>query len=530
MFEFNNRRAARGVLTVAIVCIGALSGCSDSPERSAWRKVREAIDEARRHCDSAIAKMANPTYTVDGKSVPIGGLPKRVAADRIKLAPAGTLDENALKHLQLAQRGLSEVFSENRDDLDGEAQAIALAVLGRIATLKGTYHAMSASISQDKAISAHTSASIVLGMMATRLQLMKYYDSVIAMSNEDVEEMIASAGEEIDKSKARLTEVQGETAALGSERDTLAAGNNDQMKKSRKLRLDSELASGEKRLELLRQAQDIEAQVGEATSRIARIELSTESLNIEEKALRSQIAFNEEKIAVAKEIIAERQAGDRRSIDSYQSFCDALAAARVRVEDLAGEIADACEEADVAEDLALSVFDLAGQHFYESRNLEKSSARGPSVDQAQALMSRGDLQTLQLALHALNTKLVADVRATWAQLPQEEGMPSELIRRLEGYVTNPPETRESGAKDYGEAVGLLKKSLRSLRGDDRIWIYQGMLANAYMAQYRMSPADHELLANAEEQLRSAIEGRDGSRYLRDLVKLQQLLYKMQQAS
>ena len=57
-----------------------------------------------------------------------------------------------------------------------------------------------------------------------------------------------------------------------------------------------------------------------------------------------------------------------------------------------------------------------------------------------------------------------------------------------------------------------------------------MLANAYMSQYRMSPADRELLANAEIQLRSAIEGREGWRYIRDLVKLQQLLFKMQQAS
>ena len=184
-----------------------------------------------------------------------------------------------------------------------------------------------------------------------------------------------------------------------------------------------------------------------------------------------------------------------------------------------GRMVAAWEQANVDEGEAIAAYKKAGDAFGRSVRLEKTRA---------VVAETGDLH---MAAGRLYVRRIAFIdRLAWSTKtilgPGAKGTAD--LAKVEELASSPGKEalRESAEKDFTDAVKSYKIALRqiaSTRVDPKLrWVYQGQLASARLALYRVT-GDAEVLAEARKDLDDALEDKESSPHLKSLVRLREMM-------
>jgi len=153
---------------------------------------------------------------------------------------------------------------------------------------------------------------------------------------------------------------------------------------------------------------------------------------------------------------------------------------------------------------------------------------------ASAYLAMAEIRSRQLQT-AKDNALLAD-RIAAAAKAMGLAVPA-VVGQLKAFKAADAETRKLAEEDYKRAEDDLLAVLRSHLNDRTIghsvgecigsnirWIYQGQLADTYLGHYRLT-GDKAVLAQAEEFVKKALEGKERSPYLTPVRRLKVVIDK-----
>ena len=143
-----------------------------------------------------------------------------------------------------------------------------------------------------------------------------------------------------------------------------------------------------------------------------------------------------------------------------------------------------------------------------------------------AWLTSGQVRSSQLATAKANDDLAKAVADLWRKLGRSSSPPTA---GLKGYLSKPPETKEQAVKDFktaqAELEKIARKNLKTSKGGDLKWIYQAELANAYLAEYRLTRKS-AVLKLAKDTVAAALEDKQASPFLEPVRELAKLIDEM----
>jgi len=526
-----NGLLARVAAITALLTIAA-AGCSD-PKRTADRKVREEVDAAQRLAYKALGLMAGAVYKVDGQVAPLIP-PRGRAAEVTDVQPAAALHPRAWEDLEAAERRLSEVLRQHGQAASDDIQGLAYATLGQVLIVKGHYQDFSAKAPRDEAMEAIVQAErdcLTAGAWAALLDRQEQSGSDVAA---EAEKMLSSARSDIEGLKTRIAQTTETMASFRKTIQSLQARSEELIPKARNLRVDIQLASGQKGMELIDQVLSLEKEVNENASSIAGIEGNLELREAELRDLEEARKEAEARVEVASSIIEARQATATRRAGEQASVRAALDKARSQARQAADRVVGACRDAAKAEDVAADAYDLAAKKLEHAVRLQDSSGRAAALgEQADALWALGNLQARRLELRGRCLRLVERISAAWAAdqpAPQEaEGAkaaerpkspPPEFAMAILQYLPEAEQVRTAAEANYELAAGLYGQAADSVAPQVR-WLYQGHQAAVHLAFHQLTNR-YDVLLKARTTLDEALKDKRESPYLAYLLDLERL--------
>lgn len=521
------RKTQRTVARFFLVACAAalLAGCTDTKPREAGRKILDEVDIATRRYDRALSLLANPVFKAKGEFPPTplaaepGGAPPRYEKADIEIVHPETVNPKALDALKQAETGLAKVLAENEALAPKAEKALAHLILARLKSLKGYYFAAKANLARGRALGAIAQAEPTTTEVKTHVAMINYHKTVVGLSNQDIEQLIAKAEKDLVAWNAELKEVNTKLTAIKAEKQRLLAENQARMAEARKKRVASRLANGQKSLDLLNEALAIEEETNRAVSRVDIVEAETVSLNVARGDVVVRVASAKQRITVAQDILKGRKQNTGQDRDELEKIARSLAVVLKRLEEQAGMIGENCATAAAAEKQADEAYRQAREHLESSRSFPSAKAHEAMAEEADVLMSTGRLAAARLELHVRATRLVGRVKKLWPQAAPDRKAP-QIVDRIAAYLAEPDNVRKDGEKDFRKAADLYKRAGANMERHLK-WVYKGQEAGAYIALYYLTE-DNMVLGQARKVLGDALQGREASPLLAAVRELEKI--------
>jgi len=330
--------------------------------------------------------------------------------------------------------------------------------------------------------------------------------------------MLDSAGTDQKQFAAKVGELKGKIAANEQLKQQLNESGKARMEEARKIRVESRLAGGQKGLDLLRKALDIEAAVNKDNSKVDAAEAESISLKVELADYELQLAASNQQIQMAKEILQGRETAAGEVKKQLDAATQELAGVVKKLEEATGRIGGACETASVAETASAEAYEKARKHLEGSRSFPLHKSDQAMAEEADVLVARGEMNAARLELQTRLTRLTDRMEKLLPQALPGSSLPS--LEKIKGYVPKLAEVKESAEKDFREATNLYKKALAAMKSEYR-WVCQGQVAAAYLGLYNLTRDSADLEA-AKSAAGEALKGREQSPYASDLKDLENI--------
>ena len=446
----------------------------------------------------------------------------------------------ALESLVKAETGLVRALvqygSRRRDD----EQALAQEMLGNILMLKAEYHRASAIADKQEARNTWALADRSASMVQTYAALERYYDQLAALSDRDLTATVSAAQQAAAKAKTEAEAAQAEITSLRDRAGQLRQTDERLIPQVRKLRMDSEQATGQKAMELMDQALKLESQVNENVSALGALENALDRRETDLGDLTAALASAESRRKIAEAIISARKGHAASSRSEKESIEVQLTKARADLQDEATRLAGVCERIAQAEDTAATAYTQAIVKHEGARRLRpRGQDAATTARLADARWALAEMKDQSLDLRQRNLLLLARLAAASspgattgpqplttasatapALTPEDLAAVPAFAKGILAYVPNPEQTRAEAIENYQQAGTLYETASRQVPSQLR-WAYQGQAAAAYIALYRLSH-DPEARAKAKEALDQALENKRESPFLASVVELERL--------
>lgn len=470
-----------GLVCVTIWTLG-LTGCSDSPERTARKQLVEATRQADEFCRAAMAEMANPSFDASAPKV-------------------ATLLDSARKQLNSAINDNSQFAA----DLPSE-MAMAKASLAEIENVEAQYKSAAARELMAKCDS----------MMNNIFELLVATQT--AASAADVAKQQSSfdrsaLATKIEQNSAKITETQTRlkniSAALDEKKVKLGQLTSDMNEKSLKsetlMRQSQKLPAGKSRAPL-DEALKLNDEVGKLQKELTKGESSAASLAMLIESLQLKIKSLQEYGKTLE--------------DSKKTMSDLAVAAQAKADlldraaaDIRKQLADKC-----------SGFSAVQKEFCTNAiacqtGLEKSADLLKRALQSAPEDFRSSMQTRQAALGLAAASMGLDLISykkqvmTLQESLNKGGMNISISDDLKDIQA--PELAKSAAANCETAIASLERTLRTTPSNGKWRVHSALAsANVTLCRARLASGDTSLadsaLKNAESQLK---EARDKSKWL-----------------
>ena len=526
------RRIAAIVLATLVI-----GGCSNTQE-SADQKASQEIDAAGRLVSKAAGLMSGAVYKVNGEYPQLTRM-GRARGEVTEVQPAWTPHPQAWQDLETAENRLNEALRTYGQASEG-IQAAAYSAMGQVLLAKGWYQDLSANAARQEAseaIAQAEKACLASGAWAAMLERVQGASDVEPQARE----MLSSAGAEIEGLDAQITETSQSIASMRQQVQSLQARNEEIIPKARNMRVDIQLAGGDKGLELTEQVLAIDKEINTNASGIAKLEGDLELR--EASRLESQEAKKraEARVAAAKSILEGSNASAIGHAKDQAAVRAAMEKARNDARQATDRVVAACAVAAKAENLAVDAFDLAAKKSQRAAGLETGTARAAATsEEADSLWSLANLHARRLQLRNRCVMLSERLAEAWAESPavavkagdsptatqsaRQAAKPSlptpEFAKPLLEYMAEAEETWKSAAGNYQQAAELYGQAAELVPPQAR-WVYQGHQAAAYLALHRLTNQT-DALDLARSILEEALKDKRESPYLASLVDLEKL--------
>jgi hypothetical protein len=145
-----------------------------------------------------------------------------------------------------------------------------------------------------------------------------------------------------------------------------------------------------------------------------------------------------------------------------------------------------------------------------------------TASKADAELALADLYSRQV----YSGKVYAGLADTLSQVAARVKQPAPAsVASLQQYVKDPAALIKSAESNYAAAEkdldGIVRSGLRNSPAKTTLWMFQGMLARAYLGHYRLT-GDATLVQKASEMIAKAVEGKEFSPYLAPVLQLRQI--------
>lgn len=569
----------------------AVGGC-DSGKVAARKKLAEQVGKARRLYLRATSHLANPHYVdavtkagvardevvvlKDGSRItgrvtptPTGyrietrtGQARQVALDRvagfevfktdaadISVTTQPTDSAPAEQLLDKASQLVMQALADNADAPAG-AKADARQVLGDIESARGGLLAAAAERLRQQAAERRGHARALAGAAQNHADLAKFNESLANAPRVKVLAAQAAAQKELAAANGEIKTLDGKIVALQKQMATLRAENADLTKKARSLRDASERGSGQKSLDLLKQAHEHERTKNRKTAQIDQAKDQIDSLLVDKGFQQGKSAAAQARVDLLKGRLAGMDGQKKVSEDAMQAARADADRTFKQVQGLGGEVVQACKTASAKEAAALEAFKQAADRFREAAQHirdERDAARKAQPDEplagseitrqladdkhlagimaarAAASLASAELRSRQLGTAKGNADLAGAMAAAAKQLGQQA---PATVAELKAYLADEAQTRDQAIREYQaaekELESVLSSHLRDRIGERIRWIYQGLLADAYLGHYRLTN-DPKVLTQAKSLIDKAVEGKAGSPFVTPARQLKALI-------
>ncbi|MFA6133628.1 MAG: hypothetical protein WC869_06390 [Phycisphaerae bacterium] len=531
------------VIAAMALILSALVGCSDSKSAQSSKKLLEAVETANRMCGKAMSQLGGPTIVAPALAVA-----GRVA--NVQVSWPDKPSEEIGTDLGKAEKLLSAAIREYEPAAGTREKALAQVMLGRILVLKGYYEMAAVAPARQEAQQSAAQALRAASLVRNCSSIIKYLSDLGALSDLELAQELQAARGQTDKYKGEVDKAQAKLSELSNQAEALRAANEKLIPRVRDLRVNSQLAKGDKASELLEQALKLETEMNANASAIARLESEADAMEVTASDFKAALDFSQGREEAAKSILAGRKGfGDAREKE-IQSLQTSLAAAKEAAQTAATQLATACEKIATAEQSALESYDQAAKKFKKAQASEpRGRNAGTLAQMGDAYWSMANLQYGSLQHRARNEEVADQIATAWAppsavipttgksetatapttnpssQPARREARPIEEIpefaRAILAYLPKADEVRAAAIENYDQAAKAYTDA-EAQTPAQRKWAYQGEIAAAYIGLYRLS-GSAEAAEKAKAALRDALEDKRDSVYLTAVVELERLL-------
>ena len=525
------------------------AGCSDA-RKTANSKLLGAADTARRYYNNATSLMSSPQFldlSVKPPRAPRGT--KISSTQKLVAATEPALDNQIPQLLTKAKTELQTALNENAEAASDTIKANAYQLLGDVQHAIGQYQSLSADLAlaraaddREEALDQAASARNLVSLARFQAALARMPKSEVTKMRQDAEKAVAAANEAIAKHQSAISGLDQANAQLLETDKTLleqASELNDQ----------AEQSNAAKKLELMTKAEALKAKVTANSSQISSNQQAARNLTTQIAFENINLATGQDQLKALDQHLARMDQKGQEVSAARQQNMDAAAKALAAATTAAAQSAGQCEQAAKSDVTAAVAFTEAIKLYKQAEqavNAEMQAAQtvqGQKPTKIDSLLTSlsddqhlvnvitaraaselrlGDLYAGQLAVLAANRTLNDEMAkanaavnggAAASQPTTASADPAKISKLADEAYRGAIKDLESVAK------GRLTQS----PSKNTQWIYQGLLARAYLGQYQLT-GDMSSLRKAGDIVDKATQDREHSPYVSAIVELSQLIH------
>jgi len=505
-----------GGLVVGLV---GLTGCSESHQRQAGQKLREAVDRAQKQHDKALTLLSETTYKVDQEYSPRTLTEAEMDSAELEIYSPGQIHPDVFPTLRQSEEDL---FASLRENADAGAidKALVQAALAEVLRLRGYCYGTLTSQTIQRLQELRGQAQQIANSAALQKDLLSYYQLLTAMGQEEIRQFRDQASMTHQKTITKLQEIQSKLQALQAEKDALIQTYEKLVTEARSLVIEGKLASGQEGLRKLENALGVQAKADASELRITEIEFESERLMAIQNALELDLATNKARMDVADELLQQRRDQADQTHDALRNVQEKLAQQQQALLSKLVEMARDCQETADNRTYAVNDYELALQQVQLAARALSAGGPDAATHQGDLLMTLAELDVLCLEVHQANTHFVERLKQ---QLPNltETLEAAEAMETIQTFLTEPDALYQKAAERYSDAAESYRNVLRQADRQLR-WAIEGQIGAAYARLYALTK-DPEALKNASEALADALEGKRLAPHLKSVATLEKIL-------
>lgn len=512
------------ILLVAMTGAAVLCGCGDSQSQQASRDLLEEVRQVQDQYAQALALMSNAVFRSDSRDIPLvkpleGPIPRQ--GQPVTVLP---VHPQVVTILAEAQTRLRNAMTRHSNALPADL-ALANALMGQIQMLQAQYQLRLADAAGQQVLASMAGASGAISLLSFEADQAAFWAHLGQLDEPQILEELRQAQQKQQQIAQQAQDLQQQIQQLCQQRDALYQTNAELTSRARQLRIDSQLASGRKGLELAQQAIQIEADANRNELEAASLDFRQERLGTQWAELDGQIQSFQARQELAQGVLKniEQSRAQRQQIQAQQ---------RQQVAGLQEQVNSSMVQLDQALDRLGAHQRQAGQ-FYEAAaaafklaQAKKGAADAMLLSQeASARMALAELEARQSRLGAEVSALADRAAATrQAAASAVSAQPAAAPVALDYPPTDRQELAQQAQQNYQTAAQLYQRAMSPVSASLR-WVYQGQQAAAYLGLYRLT-GDVEALDNARRVLSEALQGRQASPYLAPVHGLSRMAQEM----
>lgn len=506
------------ILAGSFLSVLVSAGCSESKENQASRTLSDAVNLSRRHCERAIGLMGGLTFKAGDELLPIN---KTVNIDQISVEPSYAVNPKALDALKEAKDVLGKAMA-SATDAPADSVAQANFMMGQINAMTGDYYAALSRSARTRAMASFAENDIAANAIGSGVALMKYFDAMATVSDEDLTKEINDATAEAQKAQADQQDAQTKSTDLKKQLDELNAANQKLLTESADLRVKSEGAKGDKMLELFDEAIKKENEAAANGTKIGDLERQLGILKSDLSSATLRLKAATARQVAAQKTLDQRKLAAKSVSQEKEKVVAQVAERRKNFETSAGSLATSFEEAKAAQVEAVKSYTQATDSFRKAGLDRDAKASLGATEQSKAMA--------ELSLLTLNSQLAglaADCDRIFKDLNQDVPPP---VAKIKGLLIDTAKAYDAAATDYDQAATAFGQAASQSNTDPVIrrtqWVYQVQKAGALGGVARTSPDAAKraaALKDARQIITDALNGKENSPYVIEALKLKQAL-------
>ena len=504
-------------VTVCVITLGTMGGCSESSERQASRALHEEVEQATKLYERALGFLGNRAYRIGDEFAPLGKKHGKPDQSKIVVLPADEIHPKALPTITKAEKLLTRALDLHKDAAPPD-KAIAQTMLARIHSLRGYCHASQTARAIEQTTNVRLRAREIISLAGAQQSLLVFHKKLASRTDQGPRGLFDAASRAHRETAQEVRQINDRVAGLRIQQTAQGDVYEKLNSQARRLRIEGRMTPGQEGLTKLEEAIELQGRANAAEFKAAEIEFEINALDARRSILALVLNAAKSRMEAMQSVLAER-ASEGALIDIAAEGIEAqLEAYEQALTGLVSQIAQGSCDIAEAQSQAGEAYESALRRLKTADRLREARI-DTDARQADILLAAADLQVRCLNVLNANQRFCAEFQVL---LPTIGALDSSAIpQEITSFLTDPEAMRTDAESKYTEAIKLCKKAMgrtdRTLR-----WVYEGRLATAYMRLHALTQ-DPEALKEASKVLEGALAGKEFSPNLESVVRLRELL-------